>query len=115
MMTATSKDSLAIRYQCPICGEGYDTMAEAVACRDDRIDCAATVCCSQCGQQEDAHGESEGEAIRNLERTLEREHWVCYDALAYCPKCARKKEEELEQAEADREAKSARGRKKKVS
>ena len=38
MATSNAPAPVAIRYQCPICGEGYGTYEEAVACRDTEID-----------------------------------------------------------------------------
>jgi hypothetical protein len=64
------------------------------------LDCTATIACSECGDQEDAHGDTDGEALRNLERTLKQSGWQCFDDLAYCPRCARKREEAEESAKA---------------
>jgi hypothetical protein len=56
------------------------------------IDCTASVSCSECGDMDDAHGDTDGEAIRNLDRSLTQAGWKCYDGLAYCPRCIRAKE-----------------------
>jgi hypothetical protein len=74
------------------------------------IDCTATVCCSECGDQDDAHGDTDGEAIRNLDRNLKQAGWKCYDGLAYCPRCIRAKEEAEEAVAAKA---TRRGRKRK--
>ena len=58
------------------------------------LNCNASVVCSVCGDVSDANGDTEGEAVRQLEKHLEKDGWECYDALVYCRDCLRKKEEE---------------------
>jgi len=70
------------------------------------MNCNASVVCSVCGDVSDANGDTEGEAVRQLERHLEQDGWECFDGLVYCRSCLRKKEEE----EAAKKAK--RGRRK---
>lgn len=67
-------------------------MSEFAAAGCIYIQCTASVTCCQCGDVDDATGDTEGEAVRNLDRSLTREGWKCYDDLAYCPRCIREKE-----------------------
>lgn len=53
-------------------------------------ECTATVECCRCAMAETKSGETEGEAVRLLEKTLERTGWRDTGGKLYCPQCVLK-------------------------
>ena len=68
------------------------------------MDCKAEIACAGCGAVQSASSETEGEAVRQLDRLLERDGWRELQGKPCCPKCVRAAADEslrIEQAEGE--------------
>jgi len=62
----------------------------------DRLvtECRAFVRCDGCGQMEWATDQTQVDAFRRLDLSLDRQGWRCYSGKAYCPTCVFKEARE---------------------
>jgi len=68
------------------------------------MDCKAGIACAGCGTVQSVSSETEGEAVRQLDRFLERDGWRELQGKPCCPKCVRAAADErlrIEQAEGE--------------
>ena len=69
------------------------------------VECKASIECAGCGATDDASCDNEGSAIRQLEASLEREHWgVLQNGQPYCRQCMEAAARERVRIEAEQQA-----------